>query len=95
VLNTAANPLVPSLAEAMRQALTSEETDHLTAHLQPQVEQGHGKQRSAIAYLSATATITNSACTGVRFSGPILCPVSAFGQFMPEPITFYARQIGA
>ena len=35
VLNTAANPLVPSLAEAMRQALTSEETDHLTAHLQP------------------------------------------------------------
>jgi arsenite methyltransferase len=55
VLNTAANPLVPTLAEAMRQALTSEETARLTAHLQPQVERGHGKQRIAISYLSATS----------------------------------------
>lgn len=53
LLNTAANPLVPTLAEAMRQALTAEETDRLTAHLQPLVEQGHGKQRIAISYLSA------------------------------------------
>jgi len=54
VLNIAANPLVPTLAEAMHQALTAEETDRLTAHLQPLVEQGHhGKQRIAIAYLSA------------------------------------------
>lgn len=54
VLNAAANPLVPTLAEAMRQALTAEETERLTAHLQPLVEQGHhGKQRGAIAYLSA------------------------------------------
>jgi arsenite methyltransferase len=55
VLNTAANPLVPSLAEAMRQALTSEETARLTGNLRPQVEQGHGKQRIAISYLSATS----------------------------------------
>ena len=53
VLNTAANPLVPTLAEAMRQALAAEETERLSAHLQPLVEQGHGKQRGAICYLSA------------------------------------------
>lgn len=54
VLNAAANPLVPTLAEAMRQALTAEETDRLTTYLQPLVEQGHhGRQRIAIAYLSA------------------------------------------
>jgi arsenite methyltransferase len=53
VLNVAANPLVPTLAEAMRQALTAEETDRLSAYLKPQIEQGHGKQRIAIAYLSA------------------------------------------
>jgi arsenite methyltransferase len=56
VLNVAANPLAPTLAEAMRQALTSEETARLTAHLQPQIEKGHGKQRIAIAYLSAAAS---------------------------------------
>jgi arsenite methyltransferase len=54
VLNVAANPRVPTLAEAMDQALTAEETDRLSAHLQPLVEQGHhGTQRGAIAYLSA------------------------------------------
>jgi SAM-dependent methyltransferase len=53
VLNVAANPLVPTLAEAMSQALTAEETDRLSAHLRPQIEQGRGKQRIAIAYLSA------------------------------------------
>jgi arsenite methyltransferase len=54
VLNAAPNPLVPTLAEAMHQALTAEETERLTAHLQPLVEQGHrGKQRGAVSYLSA------------------------------------------
>lgn len=54
MLNTAANPLVPTLAEAMRQALDVEETERLSAYLQPLVEQGHhGKQRGAICYLSA------------------------------------------
>jgi arsenite methyltransferase len=53
LLNIAGNPLVPTLAEAMQQALTTEETERLTAHMQPQVEQGLGKQRGAITYLSA------------------------------------------
>jgi arsenite methyltransferase len=53
VLNAAANPLVPTLAEAMRQALTAEETERLSAHLQPLVEQGHGTQSGAVSYLSA------------------------------------------
>jgi ubiquinone/menaquinone biosynthesis C-methylase UbiE len=53
VLNTAANPRVPTLAEAISQTLTAKEADRLIAHLQPQVEQGHGTQRSAIAYISA------------------------------------------
>jgi arsenite methyltransferase len=54
VLNAAANPRVPTLAEAMDQALTAEEADRLSAHLQPLVEQGHdGKQRGAVSYLSA------------------------------------------
>jgi hypothetical protein len=55
VLNAAANPLVPTLSDAMCKALTSEETARLTAHLQPQVERGHGKQHVAICYLSATS----------------------------------------
>lgn len=36
--NVAANPLVPTLAEAMRQALTAEETDRLSAYMKPQIE---------------------------------------------------------
>lgn len=53
LLNIAANPLLPTLAEAMHQALTAEETERLTAHLQPQVEHGDGKQRIATSYLTA------------------------------------------
>jgi hypothetical protein len=53
MLNIAANPRLPTLAEAMRQALTPDEADRLSAHLQPLVEQGHGKQRIAVSYLSA------------------------------------------
>jgi hypothetical protein len=52
-LNIAANPLLPTVAEAMRQALTAEVADRLSAHLQPQVEHGDGKQRIVISYLSA------------------------------------------
>jgi arsenite methyltransferase len=54
LFNAAANPRVPTLAEAMHQALTADEIDRLCAHLRPLVEQGHhGKQRSVIAYVSA------------------------------------------
>ncbi|MGO9032851.1 methyltransferase domain-containing protein [Mycobacterium sp.] len=52
-LHIAANPRLPTLAEAMRQAPNPEEADHLSTHLQPLVERGHGKQRIAVCYLSA------------------------------------------
>ena len=51
MLNSSGNPRIPTPAEAMRQALTVEEVDRLTAHLRPLVEQGCGKRRTATAYL--------------------------------------------
>ena len=53
-LRTVPNPNAPSLAEAMETALEPEERDELTARLRPLVEQGRGRLRSAVAYLSAT-----------------------------------------
>lgn len=51
MLNSSGNPRIPTLAEAMRQALTVEEVDRLTAHLRSLVEQGRGQRRTATAYL--------------------------------------------
>jgi len=51
--NTPWNPKVPSLAEAMDQALTSEEAEKFVNHLRPLVESGQGVSRSAVAYLWA------------------------------------------
>ena len=48
------NPKVPSLGEAMEEALGPEERERLTAHLRPLVEQGRGRLRQAGAYVSAT-----------------------------------------
>lgn len=53
MLNSSGNPLIPTLAEAMRRALTVEEVDRLTAHLRPLVEQGRGQRRTATTYLWA------------------------------------------
>ena len=53
ILNAAANPRLPTLAEAMSQALTPDEVERLSAHLQPLVEQGLGKRRIAVSYLWA------------------------------------------
>lgn len=53
ILNTPWNPKVPSLTEAMDQALTSEETEKFVNHLRPLVESGQGVSRSAVAYLWA------------------------------------------
>lgn len=50
-LNTSGNPNIPTMAEAMEQALTPVERDRLTAHLRPQVERGLGEWRMACAYL--------------------------------------------
>jgi ubiquinone/menaquinone biosynthesis C-methylase UbiE len=53
-LNTAGNPKIPTLAEAMEQALTPAEVERFTGHLRPLVEAGQGVRRSALAYLWAT-----------------------------------------
>jgi ubiquinone/menaquinone biosynthesis C-methylase UbiE len=53
ILNTPWNPKVPSLAEAMEQGLTPQETEKFINHLRPLVESGQGLARSAVAYLWA------------------------------------------
>ncbi len=52
-LDSAPNPLAPTLREAMREALTPEETDRFLAHLRLAVEAGRGTYRHAFAYLWA------------------------------------------
>ena len=46
------NPRIPSLADAMEDALTPEERDRFVAHLRPLVESGSGTSRTALAFLS-------------------------------------------
>ncbi len=53
-VNRAGNPRIPTLAEAMTQALTSDEADRLIRHLRPLVEEGKGTWRMAVAYLWAS-----------------------------------------
>jgi arsenite methyltransferase len=53
-LHSSPNPKVPTLAEAMKQALTADERDRLVAALRPAVEEGRGVWRMGLAYLSAT-----------------------------------------
>ena len=53
-LNAAYNPKIPTLAEAMGEALTPAETERFTAHLRPLVEARQGTHRLAVAYLWAT-----------------------------------------
>jgi hypothetical protein len=53
-VNTAWNPKIPTLAEAMQEAFTTAETERFTAHLRPLVEAGQGVHRGAVAYLWAT-----------------------------------------
>lgn len=52
LLDTAGNPNIPTLREAMEQALTPEEREWLTAQLRPLVERGQGEWRMALAHLS-------------------------------------------
>jgi SAM-dependent methyltransferase len=51
---TAGNPNIPTLAEAMDEALSPDERDVFTRHLRPLVERGDGVGRSAVAYLVGT-----------------------------------------
>lgn len=50
----AGNPLVPSLAEAIEQALTPDEAETFVSWPRPRAETGAGVERGAYAYLSAT-----------------------------------------
>ncbi len=52
-LRMSGNPLMPPLAEAMGQVLTPEEFTEFTDWLRPLVEAGKGRERTAIAYLTA------------------------------------------
>jgi arsenite methyltransferase len=52
-LHSSGNPKIPTLAEAMEQALTPEERQRLVAELRPAVEEGRGVWRMGGAYLSA------------------------------------------
>jgi arsenite methyltransferase len=51
---TAGNPNLPTLAEAMDEALSPDEREVFTRHLRPLVERGEGVGRSAVAYLVGT-----------------------------------------
>jgi SAM-dependent methyltransferase len=51
-LDTAWNPNVPTLREAMEQVLAAEERERLTGRLRPLVEAGRGEWRMAFAHLS-------------------------------------------
>jgi hypothetical protein len=54
LLDTAGNPNIPTLREAMEQVLTPEERERFTARLRPLVESGQGELRMAFAHLAAT-----------------------------------------
>ena len=53
MLHTAGNPKIPTLAEAMQQVLTPEETETFTRYLRPLVEARQGTYRMARAFLWA------------------------------------------
>jgi SAM-dependent methyltransferase len=53
LLNTAGNPLDPTLAESIQMALTPQEAERFELHVRPQIERGTGTKKWAFAYLSA------------------------------------------
>ena len=53
-IHLAPNPRVPTLQEAMREALSEEEIKRFIDHLRPMVENAAAHQRAAVAYLWAT-----------------------------------------
>jgi len=52
-VNSSGNPKIPTIGEAMDQALTPEERERFAEHLRPLVEEGRGVWRMAHAYLTA------------------------------------------
>jgi arsenite methyltransferase len=57
-LNSSGNPNIPTLGEAIEQALTAGERERFTRYLRPLVEQGHGKWQMALAHIAATKPST-------------------------------------
>ena len=53
-IHIAANPKIPTLEEAMQQALTPAEMETFIQHLRPLVEAKQGQRRMALAYLWAS-----------------------------------------
>ena len=53
-LKQSGNPLAPSHGDAMRAALSADETKRLEDALRPLVEAGQGTRRTARAYLTAS-----------------------------------------
>lgn len=52
--NSSGNPKIPTIAEAMEQALAPDERRRFAEHLRPLVEEGKGVSCTACAYLTAT-----------------------------------------
>ena len=52
-VKSAGNPNIPTIEEAMNEALTPEEAARFTSHLRPLVENGRRKSTSALAFLRA------------------------------------------
>lgn len=52
-LRWAGNPKIPTIGEAMNEALTPQEAEHFESHLRPLVENGQRRNRDAVAHLWA------------------------------------------
>jgi arsenite methyltransferase len=59
-LNQSGNPKIPTISEAMNQALTPEERERFSGHLRALVEEGKGVWRMAHAYLRAERPSQNA-----------------------------------
>jgi arsenite methyltransferase len=63
-IRIAPNPLAPSLAETIDDALSPVEAKRFVSHLRPLFEGKKGTSRSAVTYLRATKGLTYPACPG-------------------------------
>jgi arsenite methyltransferase len=66
LLKISGNPKIPTLEEAMNEALTPEEIKRFTRHLRPLVERNESKGMSAIAYLWAVKSHLAPADSRIR-----------------------------
>ena len=53
LLRSAGNPNIPTLGEAVNEALSPQEIERFTAHLRPQVENARKRGTMILAYLRA------------------------------------------